>query len=350
MPKREFVYLAHTFKPEKHGVAGWWWSEKLDGQRCFWDGGVSRGKPKNSVPWANTNKDARYKDLQIATGLWSRYGNIIHAPDWFLDKLPKILLDGELWSSDRIFRQEISSIIKTLIPNSETWKKIHYCVFDSPSRKEIFADGRINVTNFKKTISFSECQKFYEDYKLDDEFDNLPFRRVFYQLATLQNFNRIEQYELAFNTTLALKQIEHHLDVISNLGGEGLIIRNPDASWKPWRSHNLLKIKKLDDAEGTVIGYISGKETDLGSKHLGYVGALIIDFNGKRMELSGLNDNERFLTGNGFDWATKHPGQEVPKHFEAMLIPKGTIVTFKYRGLSKDGIPQEARYWRKRND
>jgi len=117
--KREFLQLAHTYKPEKHGIAGHWTSDKLDGQRCFWDGGVSRGVPKKNVPWANTAKDARYKIQPIATGLWSRYGNVIHAPDAWLDALPRCFLDGELWSTNLSYRQEISSIIKKLIPDND---------------------------------------------------------------------------------------------------------------------------------------------------------------------------------------------------------------------------------------
>ena len=118
----------------------------------------------------------------------------------------------------------------------------------------------------------------------------------------------------------------------------------------------MLKVKPLDDAEATVIGYTAGKLTDLGSKHLGYVGALIIDFRGSKMELAGLNDEERILEddsgnrGDAHEWAKDHPGQEIPWRFHSILIPRKTVITLKFRGLSKTGIPQEARYWRKRED
>jgi len=99
MINREFVMLAQVYNPSKHKIGGWFVSTKYDGQRCIWDGGASRGIPKIEVPWANNKKDERYLERPIATGLWSRYGNVIHAPDWFLDGLPTgMLLDGELWS------------------------------------------------------------------------------------------------------------------------------------------------------------------------------------------------------------------------------------------------------------
>ena len=52
--KREYVQLAHVFDSKKHSPAGWYASEKLDGQRAWWDGGVSRGMPAAQVPYANT--------------------------------------------------------------------------------------------------------------------------------------------------------------------------------------------------------------------------------------------------------------------------------------------------------
>ena len=52
-PRREFLQLADRYDPRKHDVAGWFVSEKLDGTRCFWDGGLTRGLPTEQVPWAS---------------------------------------------------------------------------------------------------------------------------------------------------------------------------------------------------------------------------------------------------------------------------------------------------------
>ena len=57
-------------------LAGWWLSEKLDGVRAYWDG----------------------------KSLISRLGNRFHAPDWFLEGLPDIPLDGELWIGRKAFQ------------------------------------------------------------------------------------------------------------------------------------------------------------------------------------------------------------------------------------------------------
>src|SRR5205809_6855024 len=95
----EFLMLAHKYVPERDSerIKGWYCSQKLDGVRAMWDGGVSRGLLASEVPWANVEKDYRYIEENRATGLWSRLGKVIHAPDWFLDQLPLYPMDGELW-------------------------------------------------------------------------------------------------------------------------------------------------------------------------------------------------------------------------------------------------------------
>ena len=65
------VMLAHNYDPEKHNVTGWLMSEKLDGVRCYWNGSC----------------------------MYTRTGNPFYAPDEWKAKLPKIALDGELWTN-----------------------------------------------------------------------------------------------------------------------------------------------------------------------------------------------------------------------------------------------------------
>src|SRR6056297_2593239 len=99
--RREFLLLADTFKADKHNPIGMIASEKLDGNRCFYDGGITRGVDTINVPWSAIHhpKTGKVKDKikPKATGLWSRYANPIQAPDWFLDQLPPVPLDGELY-------------------------------------------------------------------------------------------------------------------------------------------------------------------------------------------------------------------------------------------------------------
>lgn len=360
MNNREFLMLAKTFDPSKHGIGGWFYSEKLDGQRAFWDGGISRGVPKARVPWANHDKDHRYVSPPIATGLWSRLGNVIHAPDWWLDKLPPIMLDGELWHGQRGHgeRQNLTRIIKTLVGGND-WHKVKFYVFDMPPPKAVFRDGRINNVNFQKM--FRGFNAWHEAAKLDYRPGQMTrFERVVREMGRREAGDVViwhQQEQLPFQTARALEIIEERLETICDLGGEGLMLRKPESVWEPKRLTSILKVKKLDDAEGTVVGYITGRETDKGSKLLGLMGALILDYQGKRLELSGFTDAERVLvcrdqeyvlnSQTAQEWAEEHPGQEVPDWISAKEFPRGSRVTFRYRGESLDGIPTEARYWRK---
>lgn len=360
MAKREFLQLAHAYKPEKHGIAGWYMSEKLDGMRAYWDGGITRGMLKSDVPWANTEKDGRYKESPVATGLWSRYGNVIHAPDYWLNDLPKIPLDGEIWAG-REARQFLMETVKDLEPGV-SWLKVKYHVFDMPSYGTIFADGRINNTNFKKT--FKDIMVFVKENwssnlvylpKSTTRFES-TYQLMCAYIMNSKYVERHDQWELRYGTDFAIQQIEHKLKQITNMGGEGLILRNPNAIYVCERVHHVLKVKKLQDAEATVIGYVTGRKTDKGSRLLGLMGAMIVDYNGKRLELSGFTDQERVLTttaGYGGaryadEWARDNPEEECPMHVYASMFPRGSRITFRYRGLSRDGIPQEARYWRRK--
>lgn len=362
MPEQHFVMLAFDFDEAKHGIGGWYASEKLDGQRALWIP-ETRGLPKSEVPFANTDKDERYQNIQIATGLWSRYGNVIHAPDEWLDQLPNLILDGELYlRRGQGGRQDLARIIKTLNPDVDAWEDVTFNCFDLPPPEVLFADRGLKLTNFKKQLSgvyswWKERAKCEYTPKPETRFETTLFMLDKY-LGNNEVAIPHPQYQLSFTTHLALEQVRESLHQITEAGGEGIILREPSSSWVTHRSHKLVKIKKLRDDEGVVLGYVSGRRTDKGSKLLGMMGALILDYKGKRFELSGFTDEERRLDVVGEcraeipctpeEWASEYPGEELPDWIEAPAFPRGTVVSFKYRTITKAGIPEEARYWRKR--
>jgi ATP-dependent DNA ligase len=158
----------------------------------------------------------------------------------------------------------------------------------------------------------------------------------------------IPQIKLSGDLAIAKTEVATHLDAFLMNDAEGVMLRDPKTEWDTIRSHGMLKHKPWFDAEGTVTGFTSGRETDRGSKLRGLIGALVLDFNGKRLELSGLTEVERKFDANFGDWAWHHPGEEMPLYTEGKHFKVGQLITFKYRELSDDGVPKEARYWRKR--
>ncbi len=101
------IMLAHKFENDLDPT-GWWFSEKMDGVRAWWDG-------KNLI---------------------SRQGNIYHAPEWFKSRFPDFALDGELWIDRRAFQKTIS-IVKRLEAD-DRWKEVSYVLFDLPHHDGTF--------------------------------------------------------------------------------------------------------------------------------------------------------------------------------------------------------------------
>ncbi len=339
---REFLQLAQDYDPIKHYVQGWYMSEKLDGMRAFWDGGLTRGILCSEIPFANNDRKGGRLTNPVSTGLWSRYGNPIYAPDWWLDYLPKrVCLDGELYMGRKKF-QTITSICKKFTPSTEEWRQIRFCVFEAPGYFDVFANGRINNPNFKKTLD--NCVNYM--VKLGGKVE--PSRMFKHTIEYIKQFESeiivpVGQELLPVDTPGLVKRLANALDYITDSGGEGLMLRGPGSFWVPKRTSTLLKVKALKDSEATVVGYRWGRKTDKESKFLGLMGAMIVDWNGKRFDLSGFTEAERFLTVLDTD----HPGEVVDSSIHNPMFPRGSRVTFQYRELTDEGIPKEARYYRK---
>lgn len=320
MAKRTFVMLAQS-DIEHITPSGWFLSEKLDGMRCIWDGGMSRDLLASTVPYANTAKDGRLLSPPTATGLWSRYGKVISAPDWFLDTMPVgVCLDGELWTKRDDFQNLISAV-----KGGSRWSEVTYRMFDIPAPQRLFADGKINEIHYKKV--FKDILPWY--LKMGGvDYPQLTLRSNYELLEQMQNDRciRHEQMLLSWKAADARNQIQISLRDICNEAGEGIMLRHPDTMWETERSWNLIKQKPWLDAEGVIIGHNPGKD-----RNEGRLGSLSIRTTSLKdvvvFKLSGMDDSLR----------------DNPP-------PIGTEITFKYRKLTRDKIPYEARFWRVRND
>ena len=281
--------------------------------------------------------EKKAKIKPVATGLWSRYGNPIMAPDWWLNQLPCCPLDGELWAGRGNF-QLCRSICGGDEPDPR-FDKIVFAVYSTPPLDSIFGTGQIKNTNMVCNVDYPTIETWFLR-RLDrrgSRFEGVPMPKRclgddFKFLTRDQTFGT----ELALlNTALentpasicylhpqtklidvpgeANDQVEAYLQRVLDQGGEGVVIRNPDAVWTPKRHRAILKYKPFSDAEARVMGFTSGRETAKGSRLLGKIGALIVDYQGKRLELSGLTDAEReFADQMARDWAANNPGIDTP--------------------------------------
>src|SRR5438105_732798 len=103
------LLLAHSWD-NAADLAGWWMSEKLDGVRAYWDG----------------------------RQFLSRQGNLFHAPDWFVEGLPNVPLDGELWIDRKKFQRTVSIVRRQ--DKTQLWSEVRFVVFDAPATTGGFED------------------------------------------------------------------------------------------------------------------------------------------------------------------------------------------------------------------
>jgi len=363
MARREFLQLAKKFTLGKDDPSGMFISEKLDGTRVFWDGGISRGMSTIEVPWANVvnpkTGELKPKIKERATGLWSRYGNPIIAPDWWLNRLPQCFLDGELFAGRGNF-QTLRSIVARDVAEEEAWRDVQFAVFGCPPAEQVFAPGEIKNPNMILDINQMSIMKFIErraEAGTMEEFVHMPARDFTFEQELKYLQSALPQDDLVYlhrhvqlpgDRSAAESHMGRFMDEVLNEGGEGVMLRDPQAIWTPKRVKSLLKLKPFSDDQGTLIGFVSGRQTDKGSKLRGLIGAMVLDYKGKRLELSGFTDEERrFDTEEMTKFAYNNPGEEMSSHFQGKHFKVGDTIEFRYRELSDDGIPKEARYLRK---
>ena len=128
---------------------------------------------------------------------------------------------------------------------------------------------------------------------------------------------------LAMISQVTLKDVsalDNKLNEVITAQGEGLMLHLASAYYQPGRNSALMKLKKHQDAEATIIGYTEGK-----GKYQNQFGAIKVK----------TSDGIIFKIGSGFSDIQRANPPKV-----------GTIITFKYNGLTNAGVPRFARFWR----
>ncbi len=218
--------------------------------------------------------------------LWSKNGKVFHPPTDFVQGLPDFALEGELWGGRGAFEKTASIVLKE--EPHDGWLQLKFAIFDVP----------------EPTGSFSIRLKKARDWFARHP---SPYALVIPQMPIH-----------------SAGQLQEELRRVQNLGGEGLIVRDPDVLYTGGRSARILKVKAFQDAEAVVVGHLPGK-----GRNLGRMGALLVE----------LPDGIRFKIGTGF---SDEERQNPP--------PIGEVITFKYFGYHSSGIPRFPSFLRIRLD
>jgi len=292
--------------------------EKFDGCFALWDGGFSTGVFKSMIPWANRWKDKR--DF-VCTGLWSKDGNVIHAPRWFLDALPKGRgLYMELWAGVGNFQKTVS-IIKKHVPKDDEWNLIVGKIFnDDVPLNKVFARG---------SIKYNKGSAHIEDAPPIGGPVGTPFVPSVPFLQVVNVVTCCDPSDLSAR--------------ICRLppGSEGVVCISHKEPFSLMEYDHAWKIKDCLEADGIVTGYYAGDK-----RLIGRLGALRVAIKGTTISFSlggGLADRERVLNEPCHNYT---PGELLPPHFKSRVFPIGTTIQFAYRKLSDAGQPIEARFER----
>lgn len=231
---------------------------------------------QNVTGWLMSEKLDGVRAYWDGKKLISRGGLELNAPAWFTENFPPFELDGELWSKRGDF-ERIVSIVKKKEPH-DGWKDLTYNIFDVPS-----ANGGL--------------------------MQRLSKLEYYLKLNQIEYISIIKQLTCKDETHLKsfLKEVE-------KMGGEGIVVRNPESKYATKRDSNVLKVKSFYDAECEVIAHNLGD-----GKNKNLLGSLTCK------DEKGMT----FDVGSGFsDAQRKNPPS------------LGEKITYKYQEITKGGKPR----------
>jgi DNA ligase-1 len=223
--------------------------------------------------------------------LISKQGHIYRAPSWFIKDFPDFSLDGELWIARASFDM-LSGVVRKHKPIDKEWQQVSYQVFDLPESDQIFDDRLARLQAFFKSET------------------NPPWLKL------------IAQYKVPTQELLMAQ-----LDDVIERKGEGLMLHLGSSRYHAARDDELLKLKRYFDAEAKVLEYIPGN-----GKFKGLMGSLLVEAINQPQQL------KRFKIGSGFS----HAERRAPP-------PIGSIITYKYFGLTRNQVPRFASFMRVRH-
>ena len=218
--------------------------------------------------------------------LFSKNGTPFFPHSEFIRDLPPFPLEGELWGGRGSFAETVS-IVRRQHPHAG-WLQLKFAIFDVPEDPGGF------------TTRIARAEEWFANHPSAYGF---VIRQV-----PVRDRNHLRK---------ELRRIE-------KLGGEGLIVRRPDAMYHAGRSADILKVKSHQDAEATVVAHLPGH-----GRNRGRLGALLVEF----------EDGTRFKIGSGFRDAER---EDPP--------PVGSVITLKYYGTYASGIPKFPSFVRQRLD
>lgn len=244
---------------------------------------------ENIESYAISEKFDGVRGIWDGKEMFSKNGKKLAIPPCFVEKLAILELkdgefvEGELWVDYGKFA-EVSSLARRKNPTCAEFESVKYLIFNAQLNES--SDFLANL---------SKIQSILESHKTP-------------QIRT------ITQHKFSSS-----KELQDFFDAVVAKGGEGVILRD---------SHTAFKLKAQHDAECKIIDYTRGK-----GRLSGKVGAIVCESLADKN--AGIKNGIIFRIGSGLsDEMRTNP-------------PKiGTIITYKFSGVSKNSVPLHTRFWR----
>jgi DNA ligase-1 len=151
----------------------------------------------NPAGWLVSEKLNGCRAYWDGSQFWTRGGNVIVAPGWFTDGLPDVHLDGEIWCGRERFEEA-----RLAVQYGHWTRRCWFVAFDAPEARG-------------------------------------PWQR---RMATA---GRLWRDAVTFEVCKSRRWLVERLRDVQAVGGEGLVIRNPNITrYETGRTSNTLKVKK----------------------------------------------------------------------------------------------------------
>ena len=226
--------------------------------------------------------------------LLTRGGERVQAPAWFTAGWPSTPLDGELWAGRGQFARA-SSTVRQQMSDDAAWRGMRFMVFDMPGHAGTFTE---RITAFNAAVT-----QIHQPWVVA-----VVQTRATTHAALLAQMHRVVK-----------------------AGGEGLMLHRGASLYTAARNDDLLKVKPHEDAEARVLGHQAGR-----GKYAGMLGALLVE---SVPSGNAAATSVRFKIGTGLsDAQRRHPP------------PVGSVVVYRFRGLTDAGVPRFASFVRVASD
>lgn len=273
---------------------------------------INKNIIQNIALYAVSEKFDGVRGIWDGQNMRSKSGKIIAIPRCFADKLAILnvqngkFVEGELWIDYNAF-EAISSIVKRQNPSCEDYAKVKYLIFNIA--------GAFKCENKNAMQGNPHC--------IDETNNIFTMTQNLVQIVPFCNSANVQICVIRQMRIDSQEALWDFFNTIIKKGGEGIIVRDYATAHK---------LKSQNDAECKIIDFSRGK-----GRLQDKVGAIICETLADKN--SGIESGKIFRIGSGLsDKIRTNP-------------PKiGTIITYQFSGISKNGIPKHARFLRIYNE